>query len=74
MVRSQARWASKPSAVSSEGSEPGAGTWAASHARASSRNSSWAGVNRRSIGVSMVGFLGWWPLAVAGVADRPGEI
>ena len=26
MVRSQARWASKPSAVSSDGNEPGAGT------------------------------------------------
>ena len=41
---SQARWASKPSAVSREGSERGAGAWAASQARASARNASWASV------------------------------
>ncbi len=34
MVASHERWASKPSAVSSEGSEPGAGTCASSHERA----------------------------------------
>ncbi len=44
MVRSHARWASKPSAVSRDGRACGAGAWADSHVRASSRNASWASV------------------------------
>ncbi len=54
MVRSHSRWASNPSAVSSDGRLRGGGTWAASQERASARKASWAGVNRRSIGRSMV--------------------
>ena len=48
MVRSQARCASKPSAVSSEG-RGSAGTCAASHARASARNASCSALKVRSM-------------------------
>ena len=48
MVRSQARWASKPSAVSSEG-RGSAGTWASSQARASARKASCSGLKVRSM-------------------------
>src|SRR5271163_1073687 len=48
MVRSQARWASNPAAVSSEG-RGSAGTCAASHAHASARKASCAALKVRSM-------------------------
>ena len=53
MVFSQARWASKPAAVSSEGNGPrplaAVGTWLSNQARASDRNSSCSLVKPRSM-------------------------
>src|SRR5579863_5547674 len=53
MTRSQARWASNPSAVSSDGNAPvpvvADGAWASSQDRTSARNRSCSDVKRRSM-------------------------
>ena len=73
---SQARWASKPSAVSSDGERRGGGACPSSQARASARNASWASVKCRSIGWSVNCSIGCVPRS-AGPVGRPagsGEI